>query len=64
MTINPGTRYAFFCDVTRRMVVIPYRSLETVCRSHLFEHGSDSFFEDGADKLSRNVGKEVPLHAA
>jgi hypothetical protein len=63
MTISPGTRYAFFWDITHHMVVIPYRSLGTVYRSHLFENGTDRFLEDGADKLSRNVGNELPPHA-
>jgi len=60
MTINPGSRYVFFWDITYRIVVFPYRSLETVCRSHLFKNGTDKFLEDGADELSRSVGRELP----
>jgi hypothetical protein len=52
-------RYAVFWDVTELIVVIPYRSFGTNCRSHL--QGSRNNFvtlEGGTDSLSRNVGKK------
>jgi hypothetical protein len=60
---------AVFWGITRRRVVIVYRSFGTTYRSHL--HGSRVFFsplglltrEDGTDTFSRNVGKQLPHDA-
>jgi hypothetical protein len=59
-------RSALCWDITQRRVVIPYRRFGATCWAHL--QGSKSkkksldFLtdEDGADTLSRNVGKELP----
>jgi len=48
-------RTALFWAITQRVVVIPYRRLETSYLSHL---------KMGADRLSRNVGTKLPLLAA
>ena len=61
-------RPAFFWDITQRMVVIPYRRFGTNYRSHL--QGSkikkERFLttEDRTDRMSRNVGKKLPLYSA
>jgi len=47
-------RSAFFWDITQRIVVIPYRCF-------LLDF---LILEDGANRLSRNVGKELPLYPA
>jgi hypothetical protein len=60
-------RTAIFWDITQCIMGIPYRRVGASHRSHLhvsiyllgFLH-----LEDGADSLSRNVGKEFPLYAA
>jgi len=43
-------RTALFWAITQRVVAIPYRRFGTL--------------DDFTDSLSRNVGKELPLHAA
>jgi len=63
-------RTALFWVIMQRVVVIPYRCFGTTYRSHL--QGSEillipqgfSIFEDGTDRLYRNVGKELPLVTA
>jgi len=67
-------RSLLFSDITKRIVVIPYRSFGTTYwsifkgpgtyRSH--HQGSRNFLtlEVGTDTFSRNVGKELPLYAA
>jgi hypothetical protein len=55
-------RYGFFWVVTHCVGVIPYRPLGTTYRSHL--DGPFLTSEDGTDKMSRDVGKELSLHAA
>jgi len=65
---------ALFWDITQYRVVIPYRLFGTTYRSHLQvsrnpRRNSDFLLgfltlEDGTNMLSRNVGKELPLHAA
>jgi hypothetical protein len=54
MGTNCSLRFALFWDVTRRRMVIVYRRFGTTCRS----------LGDGADMLSRNVGKQLPGDAA
>jgi len=49
-------REMLFWDITQRVVVIPYGSFGTTFRSHL-----QGTFENGTDRLSRKVGKELPL---
>ena len=53
-------RTALFWNITQRIVVIPDRRFGTTFRSH-FQGAS---LENGTDKLSENVGKELPLLAA
>jgi hypothetical protein len=70
-------RTALFLAVRQRVVVIPYRRFGTTYP--IFKHESTKTFEsldvkqsslpievleDGIDRLSRNVGKELPLLAA
>jgi len=50
---------AVFCDITQRIVVIPYRRFGTTYRSDL-----QLTLADRTERLSRNVGKELPLYAA
>jgi hypothetical protein len=45
---------------TQRVMVIPYRRLETTYASHF---QTSRILEDGTDWFSRNVSKELPLHA-
>jgi len=47
-------RSALFWEITQRMVVIPYRRSGISYRLTL---------EDGTDRLSRNVGKELRQYA-
>jgi hypothetical protein len=47
--------------VTRCVGVIPYRRFGTIYRSHIW--GSILTSEDTTDKISRNVGKKLSLHA-
>ena len=56
-------RAAFFCAVTQRVVVISYRRFGTTYRSRLQELIFLTH-EVGTDRLSRNVGKKLPLLAA
>ena len=51
----------FFWATTQRVVVIPYRCFGTTHRSHCLTGFSN--LEDVADRLSRNVRKELPLLA-
>ena len=48
-------RTALFWFIVQRVVVIPYRRFGTTYRSHLQES------RDGTERLSRNIGKELPL---
>jgi hypothetical protein len=58
---NCKRRTELFCANMQRVEVIPYWSFGTTYRSHL--QGSESK-KEGTDRLSRNVGKVLPLHAA
>jgi hypothetical protein len=53
---NINTRSELFWGITQRIVVIPYRRFWSACLSHPLKVGPD--------RLTRNVGKELPLHAA
>jgi len=53
-------RTALFWAISQRVVLIPYRRFGTNYRSHL--QGSKTL-DDGTDSLSRNHGKELPLHS-
>ena len=59
-------RTALFWAITQRVVVSPYRRFGTTYRSH--HQGSrvlDSLnLQDGTERLSQNVGNELPLPAA
>jgi len=56
---------AFLWVITQRVVVISYRRFGTTCRSHLQGHIFGFLtLEYGPGRLSRNVGKELPLLAA
>jgi len=58
-------RTALFWAIMQRVVVISYRRFGTTYRTHL--QRSRYFFlilEDGTEKLSRNVGKKLPLLTA
>ena len=52
-------------SVMQRRVVIPYRRLGTTDRSHIQRSRNSKnsldflIFEDGTDRFSRNVGKEL-----
>jgi len=52
-------RYAFFWVITRRILAVPYWRFGTTHRSHFLEFLT---LEEGTDKLSINVGKELPLY--
>jgi hypothetical protein len=54
-------RTALFCDVTQRVVVIHYRNFGTTYRSN-FQGLRACCLEDGADLLSRNIVKELPVY--
>ena len=54
-------RTALFWAVTQHVVVIPYRHFGKTSRSNL--RGSLTL-GSGADRLSPNVGKKLPLLAA
>ena len=54
-------RTALFWAVTQQVAVIPYRRFRTTSRSHL---QGQRILEDDTVRLSRNVGKELPLLAA
>ena len=51
---------AFFWAITQRIVVIPYRHFGSTYRSPILGFLT---LENGKDRLSRNVGKELPLFA-
>jgi len=55
-----------FWIITRRVVVIPNRLFGTTYRFHLEGSRNTEFMtlEDATARLSRNVGKELPLYAA
>jgi hypothetical protein len=55
-------RSGFFWVFAQCVGVIPYRPLGTSYRSHL--EGPFLTSEDGIDKMSRDVGKELSLHTA
>ena len=66
-------RSALFWVITLRIVVISYRHFGTTYGSHLQDErnsrANPTFLdfltlEDGTDRLSRNVGKELQLCAA
>ena len=52
-------RTALFWAIRQRVIVIPSRSLDASEQPIQF-----LTLEDGTDRLSRNVGKGLPLHAA
>jgi len=54
-------RIALFWVISQRVMVISYRRFGTNYRSHL---QWTIIPEDGADRLSRKVGKKLPLLAA
>jgi len=56
-------RTASFSVITQRVVVISYRRFETTYPSHV-QGVKNPKDEDGTDRLSRNVGKKLPLLAA
>jgi hypothetical protein len=65
--IEENTRTALFWATAQREEVIRYRRFCTVSRYHIQGSRIRLGFltlEDGADSLSRNVGKELRLHAA
>jgi hypothetical protein len=55
-------RSEFLWFVTQCVGVIPYRPLGKTYRSHL--EGPFLTSEDGTDKMSRDVSKELSLHVA
>jgi hypothetical protein len=70
-------KYALFWDITQRRVIILYRSFGKTYWFYLQGPGSPRrkpvkgyavyigkcFVEDGTERLSRNVGKVLPLDA-
>jgi len=60
----PEKRTALFWVITQRVVVISYRRFGTTYQSHPQGSRGPLNPEDGTDKLSRNVGKKLPLLAA
>jgi len=65
-SVTKKTISALFWVITQRTVVIPYWRFGTTYRCHLQGSRNMDFMtlEDGTDRLSRNFGKELPLHAA
>jgi hypothetical protein len=65
-------RSALFWDITQRRVVILYRRFGTIYRPHLQESRSTEeilslgflTLENGNERISWNVGTELPLYAA
>ena len=56
-------RTALFWVITQRVVAILYRLFGTTYRSH--RQGSKILIpEDGTDRMSRKVGKKLPLIAS
>ena len=66
VSVAKEVRTAFFWVIMQRMVVIPYRRFGTINRSHLqgSRNKKKPTLEDGTDRMSRNVGKELTLLAA
>ena len=60
---NLQMRFELYGAITQRVMIIPYRRFGTTCRSHF--QGKDRLthlsLEDGTDRLSRIVGKQLPL---
>jgi hypothetical protein len=56
---------SLFWDIAQRVAVIPYRRFGTTYRSHLQGSRIQEYWilEDDTDRMSRNVGKELPLLA-
>ena len=54
-------RIALFWAFTQGVVVIPYRRFGKLIGPFFKRQET---LEDGTDRLSRNVGKELSLHAA
>ena len=54
-------RTALFWAITQGVVVIPYRRFGTTYRSHTNRSRIQKY---GAVRLSRDICKELPLHAA
>ena len=56
---------ALFWNITQHTVVIPYdvskQTIRPICKGQETEFLA---FAEGADRLFRNVGKELPLYAA
>ena len=57
-------RTALFWVITQRLVVIACRHFGTTYGSHFKGLLGVLTLEDGTNRLSRNVGKKVPLLAA
>jgi len=61
-------RSALVWDIMQRMVVISYRRFGTTCNFYIKgpRNPNSDFFnlEYKTDRLSRNVAKNLPLHAA
>ena len=61
-----GVRSGLLRDFRRRRVKYPYRCFGAIYRFHLQGsrcHIQRLTFEDGTDRLSRNVGKQLPFYA-
>jgi hypothetical protein len=56
-------RTALFWDIAQRVVAIPYRRFGTTFPSY-FQGWRVLSLEEGADLLSRNVGKLLPIYCA
>ena len=61
-------RFALFWDITQRRVVILYRRsgqhIGPIFKGQEVQEEDFFTLEDGTDRLSRNVGKGLPLDAA
>jgi len=55
---------ALLWDITQHIVVIPYRRVGKSYPSYLQDSINFLTFENGTDRLSRNVSKQLPLYAA
>ena len=63
--INSTLRFALFWHIRQRRVVIPYRRFGTTYPPQFQESKRNSLVLEGRiHKLSRNVGKKLPLCAA
>jgi len=62
--LSPRSRKALFWVITQQAVVSPSRRFGTTYRSHLQRDFVFFILEDWTDRLSRNVGKELPPLAA